>query len=1151
MTLLAEHVAVSQRFSRSANLERDVTAVDPLEGYIATARAVDVVERLANRALSSTAGGAWSITGPYGSGKSSLALLIDGAFGEEGPIRDKSLELLSASTPDLAATIIAAHERHDTTELGFCRAVATARREPISHTVLRALHSAVLRRFGRIPPASKFKAARELKEALADASDDDARRSGPNPAALLTVARCLAETAPLLIVIDEFGKNLEAIGTSADADPYLLQQLAEAGQGGGASIFTLTLQHLSFEDYFTAGDSTEHREWAKVQGRFEDVPFTDSPAQTRALIATVFDVDDSIRSRVDRWAGQAAKVMGSLGFDDLASREVVASCFPLHPLAVAVLPELCSRYGQNERTLFSFLSGTETSAVPAILARRELKRGALPLVGLADVYDYFIGGGAIAGSPGAHTGRWLEVATRLRDAHGLSAAESELVKSVAVLNLVGGTGTVRASSTVLGLVASEPEETLARLETLGLVTYRAFADEYRVWQGSDLDVRRLFERAVAGLAKVPLIEVLARLDAPSPVIAARHSAEYDTLRVFTRRYATSAESVTPPGPFAEADGEVLLVVDGANECPPLTSTDQGKPVVVAVPDTVTPLDEAARNLAAIHHVIEMPEVRADWVVRSELGEQLAAAEAQFNEALSATFDARQCSWHLLTADGPVELQGGRGTAALSAAADAAYGSAPRVGNEMINRTEVTSQGAKARRMLLTGMIERSEEQDLGFEGYGPEVAMYRAVLERTGLHRPGTDGGFVFADPKDPSLLPAWQILKREFTRAKRRRVNLNDVYGMLLSPPVGMKAALVPVVVTAGLLTNHDEIAIYEHGTFKATLEADMSERMVKNPGHFEIKHYANAKGARREVIEALAAQLGVTKRFRKHRVGNVLAIVGHVIGVVQQLDNYALRTRDLSDPALAARDVLTTAVEPDELLFERLPEALGFPPVPTSKAYSHSEEYANALRLVVEELSGRTTQTLEELLAVVLHHGDEPSRRALAGPAAAIENEIVDPEIRSFVLAVATEAFDDDLEWVNNVATVVAKRAVAEWSDGDRARFEFELPAKMAALRRLLALHIERRSGDGEPFEAMRVTFTRPDGAEDYMVLTLDEHTRDAVGGPLEQAVGALTEVFGTEGKAREALLATLAEHVLPTVTPSGDNEVIDIRSTKAANG
>ena len=185
MTALADHLDVSARFARSANLERDITDVVPLDGYVVTARAIDIVERLASTATQTQAGGAWSITGPYGSGKSSLAVLIDGAFGEAGRVRDKALDLLHAVAPEVSAAVESAHAKHETVADGFHRAVVTASREPVGQTVLRALHSAVVRRFGKIPPASKFSAATSLKSALADAASDDPRRTGPSPSSIL------------------------------------------------------------------------------------------------------------------------------------------------------------------------------------------------------------------------------------------------------------------------------------------------------------------------------------------------------------------------------------------------------------------------------------------------------------------------------------------------------------------------------------------------------------------------------------------------------------------------------------------------------------------------------------------------------------------------------------------------------------------------------------------------------------------------------------------------------------------------------------------------------------------------------------------------------------------------------------------------------
>ena len=235
MAGLADYVSVRPRFARSANLERDSGRPEPFDGYIVTTRALDVIERMTGAALSGRSGGAWSLTGPYGSGKSSLALLLDAAFGPSKRVRNVALRLIAEASPEAAEAVRKAHGRHGTRRTGFHRGLVTANREPITHTLLRALHAAVVRTYGGIPPARDFPASRLLKEALQTLEAPDLSRSGPAASVIVEVARCLAERAPLLLVVDEFGKTLEAIRDGGDADPYVLQQLAEAGQGAGAA----------------------------------------------------------------------------------------------------------------------------------------------------------------------------------------------------------------------------------------------------------------------------------------------------------------------------------------------------------------------------------------------------------------------------------------------------------------------------------------------------------------------------------------------------------------------------------------------------------------------------------------------------------------------------------------------------------------------------------------------------------------------------------------------------------------------------------------------------------------------------------------------------------------------------------------------------
>ena len=1148
MVALSELVTVAPRFARSANLERDASSLGPLDGYVVTARALEVVERIAGTAAEGAAGGAWSLTGPYGSGKSSLGLLLDAAFGPPGHARTAALQLISDASEPAGLLVHQAHQLHGTSSVGFHRGLVTAHRESLSRTVLRGLHSAVRRSLDTGPSAQRFAAANALDAALHDASSSDPRIVGPSPSALLDIARSLAADRPLLLILDEFGKNLEAATDGADSDPYLLQQLAEAGQGSGQPIFLLTLQHLSFEEHLSGADGPQRREWAKVQGRFEDVVYAESAAQTRSLIGTAFQVqDETLRQQITRWARREAAELRDLGITELAEPELVAKCYPLHPLTALVLPELCNRYGQHERTLFSFLTGTDAASAASFLSVTELHdRESLPSVGLDAVYDYFVAGGSsIVAAPG-RSSRWIEIATRLRDTHGLTDPQERLAKAVAVLNLVSASGTVRASKPLLARTGRTALEALDELEAAGVLTYRRFADEYRAWQGTDVDIRRLLEATGEQVAKQPLVDVLSSIDSLSAQVAARHSAEYDTLRIFSRRYVDGIESVEPPDVFSPYDGEVLLVVGERQRLPRLVFPREGtagdvlagfKPVLAAVPDDVGALDTAAREVAALAMALEDPSATEDWVARRELGERLAQARAALESARTVTFEASSCYWILLDNDSGQPLPSGRGSAALSAAADLAYFNSPPVRNEMLNRTHLTSQGAKARRELLSAMIERCTERDLGLAGFGPEMAMYRAFLARTGLHALDSDAEFRFDAPNDIQLQPAWEALTAQFDRSKRRRVNLNDVFAALRSPPIGMKSGAVPVFVTAGLLAHTDDVALYEHGTFRPVLTPELSERMVRNPAHFDIKAFANTTGARREVVEKLTDRLGVRKLRDRPRVANVVAVVAHLVSRARRLDNYTRRTASLAPTTCGVRDALLSATEPDELLFSTLPSVLGFDEiVPGAKTYTEADAFAAAVSDAVEDLERCLARMLGELRDLLLTSSRETSRQAVYGLATLVDGKVLDGEVRAFVGALANDGVDSDAAWISSIATVVAHKAPAEWADGDRERFCRELPQRVHAFGRLVAMHAQRRADGGGPFDALRVTVTCPDGTEYDRLVGVDHRRRSELQNVLNRALDDLADYTGSKQRAEHALLALLGERLLSESAAAG---------------
>jgi hypothetical protein len=146
------------------------------------------------------------------------------------------------------------------------------------------------------------------------------------------------------MIIDELGQALQyAAENRRTGDFYVLQQVAERASADHRSpVFFFTLQHLSFVDYLGAVGESERREWGKVRGRFEDVPFIESHDHTQALIERTLEVRhaDQGGELIRRWAAGTWDVLGSLGLQPaFGGGEVsISAVFPLHPLTVLALP---------------------------------------------------------------------------------------------------------------------------------------------------------------------------------------------------------------------------------------------------------------------------------------------------------------------------------------------------------------------------------------------------------------------------------------------------------------------------------------------------------------------------------------------------------------------------------------------------------------------------------------------------------------------------------------------------------------------------------------------------------------------------------------------------------------------------------------------
>ena len=311
--------------------------------------------------------------------------------------------------------------------------------------------------------------------------------------------------------------------------------------------------------------------------------------------------------------------------------------------------------------------------------------------------------------------RWLEIETRIRDAQGLTIEEMKVLKSIGILNLISSGGALRATQSVLKLTLTDSTLSLAqlekkankileKLEDKGLVVYRAFADEFRIWQGSDFDLRTAVEIARKSTSQTPLHKLLNEVSDLGPIVAARVSQDKGVLRVFSQVFADLSKDTAVVTQIDEhIDGVVVFSTSAEVDLKKLEFENFKKPVVVLIPNDLDLLHDIAHEVSAIHQVLNQSTQQGlDWVARKELIERYVVVKQKLQEVTSTAW-LSSSQWYCI-APKFQKLETTKGlSSALSTVTDLVYSKTPRLSNEMIARRELTVQGAKARRVLLDAL----------------------------------------------------------------------------------------------------------------------------------------------------------------------------------------------------------------------------------------------------------------------------------------------------------------------------------------------------------------------------------------------------------------------------------------------------------------
>ncbi|WP_462158657.1 hypothetical protein [Pseudoalteromonas sp. GB56] len=1143
---MKELITVNSQYTRSINLERDHSSGSTVASYIPTSRSKRLFERLVASFDNDTHPRAWSLIGPYGSGKSSFSVFLSHLLGNPSSKTSKSaFDVLNANDVEQAE----AYAKHVADTSGYIQILISGSPEPLGQRVLTGLKNATENyyqgRRGKTPAIVE-----EIRQAEVE---------GTSSSQLVKLIEKLQneiqkssgmKAKGILLVIDELGKFLEYEARHYGAnDVFLLQELAEhACKGHECNLLMFVLLHQSFEQYAKGLGEALKNEWSKVQGRFEEVPFLESSEQTLKVVAKaiVNQIDEKNFETTRTRIAEITQVLAECeALPSVINKEeaqtLFIQCYPLHPISALILPHLCQKLAQNERTLFNFLGSAEEFGFLSTL--KHLREGEFITPDV--IFDYFITNQSSVVSDHLTHRRWAEVVTAIERLGAAEESVSRLLKTIGLFNIINAKGNFKAQQALLETIA--PQSTrldIAALTQKSIITYRTFNNEYRVWQGSDFDLEDALQEQLNVLGNFSLSQELNEAQILKPLVARKYTVENGTIRYFVPRFIDAATykseaKFKPTAPriiffLAYAQDDIKLfeqkVVNAFHK------TD----IVVLCRNSVQLKDAFAEVIALRKVEQESQALKEDPVAKREYFDRRSAAEASAIRLIKAfELEPEECEWYFDKTRHPVhsrrELQ-----SVLSSVLEAIYSKAPSFHNELINRDKPSSQASAGRNKLLYGMLEKADKAEFDIKKFPPEKAMYLSIVKQHGLHQQVGDKWQLSAPCRNSNIYPTWKRILKFFDSTQGGNAKtFEELDAILIAPPYGVKVGMLPILYVQALLVHQHELAVFEDGVYIPSLTQESIERFVRAPQFFKIESF-KIEGLRASIFEGYKDALyGDVEQEQ-----SLLNIARPLAKFIGALEPYTKKTRsdELDKKAQRLVKAFEVAKSPQKLLFEALPKALGFDERALEGDNSETlKAFSSVLRQTLTELKYHYQKMLDhelQLLCYAFGLSKDSStaqlRKHLAHYVGLDEYSVDTDGLKAFIKRIISER-DSDQVWLESVLTFLAAKPPKEWVDADRSKAEFNLSDYSKRISELELLRLEhdskRKHHEGD-FDVVLLKTLRKGVNPREKAVAIDDAKRDSIK-RLKQQIEQ--DLEGLDDNTKLVLFAELVDGFLEQIQPA----------------
>lgn len=943
----------------------------------------------------------------------------------------------------------------------------------------------------------------------------------------------------IALLVDEFGKFLEyAAKHNTESELYFIQLLTEwINDVKNDCLFIATL-HQGFGSYSLGLDNTQRKEWDKVKGRLKEIPFNEPVEQLLFLAAE--RIDQKFKNKtVDKNFDKLFNVIKeakAFPLRDYFDKDTAKKLYPFDILAAGLLTLSLQRYGQNERSLFSFIESNEHLGLDA------LSKNGASYYTIPNVYDYLLYSyyGLLSTKLlNPNYQQWSNIRNTLEKIDGLFKSEQEQLDAEAIIKTIGllnifATGSAKLEPqfyidySKLALGIKKPEEILRQLTSKLILRYVKHSFRYTFVDSTDLDIDLAINDAGKLVEKVTNVVHYLNQYFEFPFIAAKATYyEYGTPRFF--QFKLTEEPINNLIPEGEVDGFINLVFSEdknvLNQIRQVSATC-GEAIVYGFYKKTGEI----KNL--IHEIQKIDKVKEDNKDDRIAVRELEAAkqhyiallnhfviDSLYNQAGNVLWYANGTQLHINSRHAFNQE--------LSILSNRVYSQTPVYKNEMVNKTKVSGQMSLARKKLLERLMYDLDKPNLGFKEteFPPEKSIYLTLLRETGIH--SIDNGVgMLNKPSSASFDVLWNKSLQFLQSTQTNPRSIAEFINILLNKPFKLKQGFIDFWIPVFLLTKKDEFALYENDGFVPDINEDILDLMNKKPGMFSIKAF-DVAGIRLELFNRYRVYLNQSEQ--QHPSSKTfIQTIKPFLSFYRDLSEYAKKTNRLDKKTIALRKAIATAKDPEKTFFEDFPAALGFSMQDLSSKPKTAELFIKQLQEAIRELRTCYDSLIDrfedyfkqEVLGTKTNFPEY--RDAIGKRYKRLKTHLLMPHQKAFFTRLQSE-LDDKKAWLASVAQSCIGKPLTSITDEEELVLFDRIRDYVYELDNLS--EISKEHTDGETEEVLKLEITSfVQGLNKNLLRIPKEKTQE-----LDAQIKKINTNLGKDKKLNIAALTKLLQQLL----------------------